>query len=73
MTIAMRSLLLNDIVRDGENVQLPSVNLSAGFILTRDATSAVNDALITVKKALSRITQIVLHCPYLESSSLIFH
>ena len=37
MTIAMRSLLLYDTVRDWENIQLPSVNTSAGFLfLSRD-------------------------------------
>ena len=52
MTIAMRSHLLNDIVREGENVQLPSVDTAAGFILSKVmSTSAVNGALIPVKKA----------------------
>ena len=39
MTIAMRSPILNDIVRDGENIQLPSVGTSTGFtyFLSRDA------------------------------------
>ena len=36
MTIAMRSHLLDDIVRDWENIQLPSVNTSAGFTTSRD-------------------------------------
>ena len=50
MTIAMRSHLLNNIVRDWEKIQLPSVNTSAGFILSQEMpTSAVNDALIPVK------------------------
>ena len=51
-TFAMKSPFLNDIVRDGENIQLPSVDTSAGFILSQEMpTSAVNDALIPVKKA----------------------
>ena len=52
MTIAMRSPFLNDMVRDGENIQLPSVDTSAGCILSQEKPSnAVNDALIPVKKA----------------------
>ena len=52
MTIAMRSPLLNDIVRDSEKIQLPSVDTSAGLILSQEMpTSAGNDALIPIKKA----------------------
>ena len=52
MTIAMKSSFLNDIVRDGENIQLPSVDTSAGLIFSQEMpTSAVNDALIPIKKA----------------------
>ncbi len=65
--------LLHDMVRDRENIKLPTVDTSAGFILSQKMpTSAVNDALIPIKKEgilsialweLSRTTQIVLHVP----------
>ena len=52
ITIAMRSPFLNDIVRDGENILSPLVKMSAGFIFSQKMpTSAVNDALMPVKKA----------------------
>ena len=49
--IAMRSHLLNDIVRDWEQIQLPSEDTSAGLILSQEMpATAVNDALIPIKK-----------------------
>ena len=52
MTIAMRSHLVNDIVRDWEKIQCPSEDTSAGLILFQEMpASAVNDALIPEKKA----------------------
>ena len=52
MTIAMRLPFLSDIVWDGENIQLPSVDTSAGLILSQELpASAVKDALMPVKKA----------------------
>ena len=82
MTIAMKSSFLNDIVRDGENIQLPSVEY-VGWIdfLSRDAHKCSKKCLDSNKegilsialKKLSRVTQIALHWPCLESSSLIFH
>ena len=51
-TIAMKSPFLNDIVRDEENIQLPSVDTSARLIFSQEMpTSAVNDALIPLMKA----------------------
>ena len=81
MTIAMRSLLLDDTVWDWENIQLPSVNTSAGFVLSRDANKCSRLCLDSNKEGilgialweLSRITQIDLHCTCHESSSLFFH
>ena len=43
--IAMRSHLLNDIVRDWEQIQLPSEDTSAGLILSQEMpATAVNDS-----------------------------
>ena len=48
----MRSLLLNDIIRDWEKIQLPSEDTSTGLIVSQEMpASAMNDALIPVKKA----------------------
>ena len=42
----------DDIVWDRENVQLPLVEMSAGFIFSQEmSTSAVNHSLIPLKKA----------------------
>ena len=49
----MRSPLLDDIVRDWENIQSPLVKMSAGFIFSQEmSTSAINHSLIPIKKAL---------------------
>ena len=43
---------LDDIVRYWENIQLPSVKMSAGFIFSQEmSTSAINYSLIPVKKS----------------------
>ena len=48
----MRSLLLGDTVRDWENIHLPSVKMSAGFIFSQEmSTSAINYSLNPIKKA----------------------
>ena len=53
ITMTMRSPFLSDIVRDWEKIQCPSENTSAGLILSQEMpASAVDDALIPVKKAL---------------------
>ena len=50
--MAMKSPILNNIVRDWEKIQLPSVGTSARFIISQAMpTSAVDDALIPVEKA----------------------
>ena len=52
IAMATRSPILNDIVRDWEKIQCPSKDTSAGLILCKEMpASAVNDALIPVKKA----------------------
>ena len=78
MTISMTSPLLNDIVRDGENIQLPSVDTLAGLIFAHKRSARCLDSnkegiQSIARKELSRTTQIALHCPCPESSSLIFH
>ena len=56
ITTAMRSSLLDNIVRDWEKIQCPSEDASAGLILSQEMpASAVNDALIPVKKAFSTL------------------
>ena len=50
--MAMRSHLLNDIVREWETILCPSEDTSTGLILSQEMpASAVNDALIPVKTA----------------------
>ena len=81
MTIAMRSPLLNDKVRDWEKIQLPSVDATAGLILSSDAHKCSKRSLDSSKEGILsialyekyRITKIALQCPCPESSSLIFH
>ena len=52
MTMAMRSPLLNDIVRNWEKIQCPSEETSAGLFFSHEMpASAVDGALIPVKKA----------------------
>ena len=81
MTNAMRWQLLDDKVRDWEKMQLPSVDTSAGFILSRDAhkcsklfPDSNKEGILSIALwELFRTTQIALHCPCHEASSLIFH
>ena len=52
MPSTMRSPLLDDIVRDWENIQLLSVKMSAGFAFNQEmSTSAIDHSLIPIKKA----------------------
>ena len=51
-SMAMRSLLLNDITLNSKKVQCPLKDASAGFTFFQEVpVSAINDALVPVKKA----------------------
>ena len=57
------SLLLDDVVRDGESIQSPLMKIWAWFAFSQEtSTSGINSSLIPMKK----------HRPCHESSSLIF-
>ena len=57
------SLLLDDVVRDGESIQSPLMKIWGWFAFSQEtSTSGINSSLIPMKK----------HCPCHESSSLIF-
>ena len=46
------SLLLDDVVRDGESIQSPLTKILTGFVFNQQmSTSATNHSLIPIKKA----------------------
>ena len=52
ISVAMRSLLLNDIILNSKKVQCPLKDASAGFTFFQEVpVSAINDALVPLKKA----------------------
>ena len=72
----MRSPLLDDVVRDWENIQSPFVKVLAGFAFNQDGSlldSNTESILSIALLELFRITRITLHCPFHESLLLILY